>query len=249
MTDLLMLGLLLTSMLVSPGFADTYSVRFRAIDSDGKPIVNADLSTRWITGQLADLQDEPKPGPQPVMNKAKTDEDGFAKLVFEDYSNHVVMGYTKDRKSGGLVIVERQDEGNTLEIDFSPTVDVTALYECSETDSIPKWSVMLVSVEEVPGYFFEFRNRDGRVHFPLPVGQWKCRIYGSGIKEVRREFETKPGELVEMGTIDFEPTAMAKLIGKPAPKIDILDARGVPMDFQLSDYKGKWVLIEFWGHW
>jgi hypothetical protein len=29
----------------------------------------------------------------------------------------------------------------------------------------------------------------------------------------------------------------------------VTDARGVKRDVQLSDFKGKWVLIEFWGFW
>lgn len=36
-------------------------------------------------------------------------------------------------------------------------------------------------------------------------------------------------------------------VGKPAPDIEGEDVDGVP--FKLSDYRGKVVLIDFWGHW
>ncbi|MCK5941007.1 MAG: hypothetical protein KAI24_03475, partial [Planctomycetes bacterium] len=36
-------------------------------------------------------------------------------------------------------------------------------------------------------------------------------------------------------------------IGSPAPEIDSVDVEGVP--FKLSDYRGKVVLLDFWGFW
>ena len=39
----------------------------------------------------------------------------------------------------------------------------------------------------------------------------------------------------------------ARLIGVPAPEIEAEDADG--KKFKLSDYKGKVVMIDFWGDW
>jgi len=36
-------------------------------------------------------------------------------------------------------------------------------------------------------------------------------------------------------------------VGKVAPEIDGEDVDGVT--FKLSDYRGKVVLLDFWGHW
>ena len=38
-------------------------------------------------------------------------------------------------------------------------------------------------------------------------------------------------------------------IGKPAPAWNITDAKGIEKTAKLSDYKGKWVVIEIWGVW
>jgi thiol-disulfide isomerase/thioredoxin len=40
-----------------------------------------------------------------------------------------------------------------------------------------------------------------------------------------------------------------KLYGQPAPKWHAVDARGIAKDAQISDFKGKWVLLYFWGPW
>ena len=39
----------------------------------------------------------------------------------------------------------------------------------------------------------------------------------------------------------------AAMIGKPAPEIEGEDIDGKPM--KLSDFRGKVVLLDFWGHW
>ena len=49
--------------------------------------------------------------------------------------------------------------------------------------------------------------------------------------------------------IDMKPTALARMKGKPAPDWIITDARGARRDVKLSDYRGKWVYLEFWGYW
>ena len=41
--------------------------------------------------------------------------------------------------------------------------------------------------------------------------------------------------------------AQAPRVGKLAPEIEGEDVDGVP--FKLSDYRGKVVLLDFWGHW
>jgi thiol-disulfide isomerase/thioredoxin len=45
---------------------------------------------------------------------------------------------------------------------------------------------------------------------------------------------------------NVDPT---KLYGQPAPKWHATDARGIPKDAQVADFKGKWVLVYFWGPW
>jgi thiol-disulfide isomerase/thioredoxin len=40
---------------------------------------------------------------------------------------------------------------------------------------------------------------------------------------------------------------IADRYGKPAPRWHITDARGIPKEAQIKDFKGKWMLIYFWG--
>jgi hypothetical protein len=60
------------------------------------------------------------------------------------------------------------------------------------------------------------------------------------------EFETVRGKMGQIAERElFELRHLA--IGKVAPDIEGTDIDGVP--FKLSDYRGKVVVLDFWGHW
>jgi hypothetical protein len=54
---------------------------------------------------------------------------------------------------------------------------------------------------------------------------------------------------LDLGTTDLEPTMLSQLSGKAPPEWSVSDARGVSRSVKLADYRGKWVLLEFWGFW
>ena len=43
--------------------------------------------------------------------------------------------------------------------------------------------------------------------------------------------------------------SVSRLYGKPAPPLHVADARGVSKSVRWSDFKGRWVLVEFWAYW
>lgn len=43
--------------------------------------------------------------------------------------------------------------------------------------------------------------------------------------------------------------AFAQSAGKSAPAWHISEARGVEKSAKLEDYRGKWVIVDFWGFW
>ena len=53
--------------------------------------------------------------------------------------------------------------------------------------------------------------------------------------------------LVQTSTVNAVVPAKALSIGKVAPEIEAEDIDGVK--FKLSDYRGKVVVLDFWGDW
>ncbi|HET6878715.1 MAG TPA: redoxin domain-containing protein [Pirellulales bacterium] len=69
-------------------------------------------------------------------------------------------------------------------------------------------------------------------------------------EDVYREFVVDPAT----GPIKFLdlPMSMSKralLYGQPAPELHITRGLGIDTKVRLSDYRGKWVVLEFWGVW
>jgi hypothetical protein len=59
--------------------------------------------------------------------------------------------------------------------------------------------------------------------------------------------DSRGKKLVEMAKENLDKLRHPILVGKPAPEIESEDIDGVK--FKLSDYRGKVVLLDFWGHW
>lgn len=83
----------------------------------------------------------------------------------------------------------------------------------------------------------------------IPAGKYSLNFFSMELKMHQKPFAVRSGETVDLGTQRLELTPISKNIGKPALPIDFAEARGVNPEFKLSDLKGKWVLIEFWGYW
>jgi hypothetical protein len=68
-------------------------------------------------------------------------------------------------------------------------------------------------------------------------------------ERVQQQYPDVPNGTGKLG--DAAATALFALrqlaIGKPAPEIEGEDIDGRPL--RLSDYRGKVVVLDFWGHW
>jgi thiol-disulfide isomerase/thioredoxin len=155
-----------------------------------------------------------------------------------------------DRSVGATVGVSKADDGKELTVKLSPTARVTGNLECKELSRKPEWANTYVSVEGFAGYFTQDMGKMARFAFTLPAGKYTLHSYGTDVQNVTQPV-TLGADRTEhdLGTVDMKASAIAKLKGKLAPEWVIADARGAKADVKLSDYKGKWVFIDFWGFW
>lgn len=114
---------------------------------------------------------------------------------------------------------------------------------------------------------------DRRFEVALPPGKYVLDAYGQLTADEDidlrvspdREFIVTPGsEELDLGVLRLEPcTSLHRRIqaakrngawgdyqqhyGEPPPQWRVTDARGVSADVHPSDFRGKWLLVEFWG--
>ncbi len=214
-------------------------IKGQVVDSDGKPAAGADVATFWgaDTGAM-----------QP-FNGVKTDKEGKFTLPLQPGFAQAVLAMDKDRKSGGFAVADGKSLDKPLDIKLGPLVKLHGNFFCKETNKRPTWTNVYLSVPPRVR-IAQCSSTKAEFSFLLPAGAYQFWGYGSDVQNVNKELTLaaeKPD--VDLKTIDMEATIIARHIGKAPPSWNVTDARGAKKDVKLSDFKGKWVLVEFWGFW
>jgi len=110
--------------------------------------------------------------------------------------------------------------------------------------------------------------------FALPPGKYNLQVYSASAQGQSHNIDpfwpvtlTADQREFDAGTLELTPARPTKSdlvrqthpkgtwtgtdpkehYGQPAPKWHVVDARGISKNAQISDLKGKWVLVYFWG--
>ena len=86
----------------------------------------------------------------------------------------------------------------------------------------------------------------------LPPGEYELNGYASfnDYQAVRKPITVPAGRPeFDLGRIDLPATPISRNYGKPAPPWHVTAARGVSKRVRLADFRGRWLLVEFWGFW
>jgi hypothetical protein len=243
MKRLIVLALLVWLSLTCPSRADKVRVTGRVVDAEGRPVDGAEVSRHWYG------DDSALKGLTPTV----TDRDGrfTAEVDFFGEGPQVLLAYDARREHGGVVAVAK-DQANAVSITLSPLVRVHGKFDCSELGGPPGWTNVYFGIE--PGFLrcVQQSSRRGEFDVKLPAGHYQFDGYAdfTDYEGVKKTVDVKAAEAeLDMGTIDLKAAPLARHYGKAPPGWHVTDARGAPKDVTLDHYRGKWVLIEFWGFW
>ena len=224
--------------------ADSFEVTLEVVDADKKPVARADVGLYWYHKDGAWIAE--------TSRAAVTDSEGKARLTAADYGEkRPLLVLSADRKLGGYLSVGMADDGKTLTVKLGPTTRVKGKLECKESKSKPQWANVQFTPKGHRHYVASFVTKTAEFEFVLPAGKYTLSAYGSNeFEEFKRAVEVRQGRAEQdVGTLDFELSAIGKMMGKVPPDWTITAARGAKAGVKLSDYKGKWVYVEFWGFW
>jgi len=234
----LLVAVLLGATAVSA--AEMREVSGRVVDERGEPVAGIDVAGYWTTqeGRLV-----PRAG-------VKTDADGRFKIrVTWQKRARSLMTLDADRVRGALVILDEEGLSKTHTLKLAPLVTLRGAVDSTGLGHAPEQ--VYVAATAKGAVIAAAASRGGpKFSFALPAGGYRLVISPRHCKRVKKnvELDAAAGTL-DLGTIDFPPTVIAQHYGKPLPPWTLTEARGVDKGVQLSDYKGKWVLIEYWGFW
>jgi hypothetical protein len=234
----LAVGILGLALPLTAAAQEEMKVSGRVVDATGKPVAVAEVANFWNAEN-----DKMQPYKGVITNA-----DGRFTLSVTFYSRgQALLALDKDRKTGGLVVVEPKDT-KPVEIKLVPLVYVHGKFFCKELNKRPDWTnVYMMSGQ---ARFLSCSSKEACFSFRLPPGTYNFWGYGTDIQRLRKDITLKADEPdLDLKMIDMPAEVIARYKGKVPPQWNVTDARGVKKDVKLSDFKGKWVLLEFWGYW
>ena len=213
------------------------------LDGEGRPVAHPQV------GPVLFFED----GRCNVFGHAETDEQGGFRCN--------VPVYDAERKQALVFLDPRQEQGAwlawtpktlapELSVRLAPMVRVHGRFVVDGSDSAVSWTNVYLSSIPEDVRIAECRSTKSEFDFRLPPGRYRMNAYGTDVEAVNRELELSSESLdLDLGTIGLPLDVIARLKGHEAPAWTLTDARGIERTKKLSDYRGKWVLLEFWGYW
>jgi hypothetical protein len=173
--------------------------------------------------------------------------------VYDSTSEITLLALDEAQGRAGLATWNPVEAGKPLEIRLEIAVRLFGRYQ---TDAAGVPALTNTDIEAaLPGRALPVpvaacQSKDGTFEFRLPPGKYILKGYGTDTQRVDLEIELGRDVLERDLEVIVLPLSMiARHVGQQAMSWHITDARGLPKDVKLADFRGKWVLIEFWGDW
>ena len=261
----------------SPPFEGEAEIRGRVVDAQGRPVAGVHVADHWgrqstKTNPDGSLQHDPEAAFHPWGGDTSDVEGRFTLPVEFRGQPLAAFAMDVDRHLGGIAVVNPTAQPEAVEIRLGPTVRLRGEVACADLGKTPYWSNLMLSIdrgesERMSGKpwvdlairwsqhdprIIEYDTHDGTFDFEVPAGTYQLYTYASPLSDyesVKRRLTLDPtSSEVDLGTIDLPATALAKTYGQEPPPWEIAEARGLPDDVTLGDFRGKWVLLDFWGY-
>jgi hypothetical protein len=239
------IALLLAALATVALAQEPLNVRGLIVDSEGRPVAGAEVATMWTVS-------EGRMVPAPNARRAVTNEEGKAAFSMPaPVRRQILIAYDASRERAGLGFVEPGPAQSEIEIRLEPVARVRNPLEIagwkgdfpSGTCNFNLTAPNLVTSTAVQTGFAQ------DIEVRLPAGTFGIALFSLSTETAHRRIEVKAGELLVLEPIKLETSHLATLFDKPAPEITVTDARGVEGSFDLANYRGRWVLLEFWAVW
>lgn len=258
-------GSLFALILVSTAAAEVVKFSGSVVDDKGKPVKDATVGILWVGA-------EKRLAPQQSVVVSKTGKFD-ADFDVDGEKPVALMALDKAQKRGGFVVVTPPDFREPVKIEIDNLVTVSANFDVSDIRDNPEVVEMILesAPDRAPLVRVELPAKK-RAAIKIPAGKYILHLGCDGGERAPREIL-----IPQKGTHDLREklvlspvttrhtrdqagkdadTAGKQAGKKPAgsaaaalPKFNVTDAVGVDKSLKLEDYRGKWVVLEFWGYW
>lgn len=217
---------------------DATVLKGTVVDADGKGVTGVEIGDNWQLGKSCR-----------AYSGIRTGENGEFEITLRYFRPPIaLLAMDEKRERGAAVVVSEDDAKNPVTLTLSPLATVRGEFWCANKEVSPAGSS--VQWQFGTARIGNLHAVDPKWEVRLPSGAWQFWTYHQDTAPCIKKFDVPAdGKEVDLGQIEVAPNTLATLRGKPFPDWKVSDARGVEKTVQPSDYKGKWVLVEFWGFW
>ncbi len=219
-------------------------ITVRVTAADGKPVEGAIAATFHLR--------QKKPGHDAAswefFGKKSTDSRGMVLFPYDQLPK-VIRDETTKQVAFPQLSPSLLANGD-LSVILAPECYLQGTINCEELSKAGQplgWTN--VYLEENGRSIASCSSENGKFDFLVPPGKYQLNAYGSELHR-RKVTVTVPANRSNFTAdpIALKASEFAFLKGKPAPEfVEITGWSGEPVT--LSDMKGKYVLVDFWGYW
>ncbi|MHC5010123.1 MAG: carboxypeptidase-like regulatory domain-containing protein [Planctomycetota bacterium] len=220
--------------------AEESGVSGRVVDASGAPVAGIEVATYWTIGD----------GRWTARNGVTTDADGaFAIEVRVQSRTRSLMALDETQEHGAVALLDEETIQEPIVLTLERTTRVHGAFESSELGYPPEKAYVSMMARPAQIAVASYMGKPD-FSFRLPPADYVLRISCVDCERTsKRVTLTEDMRAVDLGTTDLEPTIIARHYGRRPPPLHVTDVRGLEEGVRLSDFEGRWVLLEFWGHW
>jgi hypothetical protein len=217
-----------------------------------------------LTGVVVDERDQPvagvslggfwnaERGTMRPFSPTTTDTEGRFNVTVDHYGAGVaLMAMDEPQARGAIHVLRTNRVDGPIRLVLGPLVTVRGEFTCQELGEAPSWSNVYLSVQPGRIRLLQDMADPPRFAFKVPPGTYEFWGYSSEeFRSVRRELTITNGQpVLDLGQVDLAASPLGRSYGKSPPPWHVTAARGVSTNVQVADYRGRWLLVEFWGFW
>jgi beta-lactamase regulating signal transducer with metallopeptidase domain/thiol-disulfide isomerase/thioredoxin len=232
------------------------------VDAEGKPVSGVAVGLGLLGGVTLTGGKQSAPGENGQV--VRTDAEGKAPLaasLMAQIRQSTTLVYAVDAagKRAGVGTLNMLDHADKSPVDppepirvvLAPAVATKFTFDTSAFDKLPDGPAELylgIAKDGLPLQHGVIAKQDA-AEFWLPPGSYRVSVSGGLSEAVQAEFTLKEGETDREVKLTLLPTHFAKLLGQPAPVFEQVRSLGDAAPDPLASYRGKIVVLDFWGTW